>query len=78
MPLAKNRDSEGCLKATSDVVEWFGGMGTTTDYEVQQAFRTARQAVIAEGTRSAQKIVIALQLLGSEFTAWKRWDEASK
>jgi acyl-CoA dehydrogenase len=69
---AKLVASEGCMKAISDAVEWFGGMGTTTDYEVQQAFRMARQQAIAEGTRNTQKIVIALQLLGSEFTAWRK------
>jgi acyl-CoA dehydrogenase len=75
---AKLVASETCMKAISDVVEWFGGMGTTTDYDVQQAFRATRQAVVAEGTRNAQKIVIALQLLGSDFSAWKKWDEAGK
>jgi acyl-CoA dehydrogenase len=75
---AKLVASETCMKAISDVVEWYGGMGTTIDYDVQQCFRTTRQAIIAEGTRNAQKIVIALRLLGSEFTAWKKWDEASK
>jgi len=75
---AKLVASENCMKAISDVVEWFGGMGTTTDYDVQQAFRTTRQAVVAEGTRNAQKIVIALQLLGSEFAAWRKWEEAGK
>jgi acyl-CoA dehydrogenase len=75
---AKLVASETCMKAISDVVEWFGGMGTTTDYDVQQAFRTTRQAVVAEGTRNAQKIVIALQLLGSDFAAWRKWDEAGK
>ncbi len=74
---AKLVASENCMKAISDVMEWFGGIGTTTDYEIQQAFRTTRQAVIAEGTRNAQKIVIALQLLGSDFAAWRKWDEAS-
>jgi acyl-CoA dehydrogenase len=75
---AKLVASETCMKAISDVVEWFGGMGTTTDYDVQQAFRATRQAVVAEGTRNAQKIVIAMQLLGSDFSAWKKWDEAGK
>ena len=70
---AKLVASENCIKAISDVVEWFGGIGTTTDYELQQAFRAARQQAIAEGTRSAQKIVVALQLLGSEFTSWRDW-----
>jgi len=75
---AKLVASENCMKAISDVVEWFGGMGTTTDYDVQQAFRTTRQAIVAEGTRNAQKTVIALQLLGSDFAAWRKWDEAGK
>ena len=75
---AKLVASEVCMKAISDIVEWFGGMGTTTDYDVQQAFRTTRQAIVAEGTRNAQKIVIALQLLGSDFAAWRKWEEAGK
>jgi acyl-CoA dehydrogenase len=75
---AKLVASETCMKAISDVVEWYGGMGTTTDYDVQQAYRTTRQLVVAEGTRNAQKIVIALQLLGSEFAAWRKWEEAGK
>jgi len=75
---AKLVASEGCMKAISDVLEWFGGMGTTVDYDVQQAYRATRQAVVAEGTRNAQKIVIALQLLGSEFAAWRKWEEAGK
>jgi acyl-CoA dehydrogenase len=71
---AKLVASENCMKAISDAVEWFGGIGTTTDYDLQQAFRMARQQTIAEGTRSAQKIVVALQLLSSEFTSWRKWE----
>jgi alkylation response protein AidB-like acyl-CoA dehydrogenase len=59
------------MKAISDVLEWFGGLGTTTEFEIQQGFKTVRQAIIAEGTRNAQKIVIAMQLLGREFTPWR-------
>lgn len=71
---AKLVASEHCVKAVSDVLEWYGGLGTTTEYDVQQVFRIVRQAVIAEGTRSAQKIVIALQLLGREFVPWEKWE----
>jgi acyl-CoA dehydrogenase len=71
---AKLVASEHCVKAVSDVLEWYGGLGTTTEYDVQQVFRIVRQAVIAEGTRSAQKIVIALQLLGREFAPWEKWE----
>jgi acyl-CoA dehydrogenase len=71
---AKLVASEHCVKAVSDVLEWYGGLGTTTEYDVQQVFRVVRQAVIAEGTRSAQKIVIALQLLGREFVPWEKWE----
>jgi len=69
---AKLVASEHCVKAVSDVLEWFGGLGTTTDYDIQHAFKTVRQAVIAEGTKNAQKIVIAMQLLGREFIALER------
>jgi acyl-CoA dehydrogenase len=67
--IAKLAASEHCVKAVSDVLEWYGGLGTTTEYDVQHVFRIVRQAVIAEGTKNAQKIVIAMQLLGREFSA---------
>ena len=66
--IAKLTASEHCVKAVSDVLEWYGGLGTTTEYDVQHVFRIVRQAVIAEGTKNAQKIVIAMQLLGREFS----------
>jgi len=72
---AKLVASESCTKAISDALEWLGGAGTTADYDLQQALRMARQQAIAEGTRNAQKIVISLQLLGSEYTAWRKWEE---
>ena len=66
--VAKLTASEHCVKAVSDVLEWYGGLGTTTEYDIQQVFRFCRQFVIAEGTRHAQKIVIAMQLLGREYS----------
>jgi acyl-CoA dehydrogenase len=67
---AKLVASEVCVKAVSDVLEWYGGLGTTTEYEIQSVFRVIRQTVIAEGTKNAQKAVIAMQLLGKGFSAW--------
>jgi len=67
--VAKLTASEHCVKAVSDVLEWYGGLGTTTEYDIQHTFRLVRQAVIAEGTKNAQKIVLAMQLLGREFSA---------
>jgi acyl-CoA dehydrogenase len=67
---AKLVASELCVEAVSDVLEWYGGLGTTTEYDIQNIFRVVRQAVIAEGTKNAQKAVIAMQLLGREFSAW--------
>jgi acyl-CoA dehydrogenase len=66
--IAKLAASEHCVKAVSDVLEWYGGLGTTTEYDVQHIFRIVRQAVIAEGTKNAQKIVITRQLLGKEYS----------
>jgi len=68
---AKLVASELCGKVVSDVLEWYGGLGTTTEYDIQQVYRTVRQAVIAEGTKNAQKVVIAMQLLGRDFASWK-------
>ena len=66
--IAKLAASEHCVKAVSDVLEWYGGLGTTTEYDIQHIFRIVRQAVIAEGTRNAQKIVITRQLLGKDYS----------
>jgi len=66
--IAKLAASEHCVKAVSDVLEWYGGLGTTTEYDIQHVFRIVRQAVIAEGTKNAQKLVIAMQLLGREYS----------
>jgi len=66
--IAKLAASEHCVKAVSDVLEWYGGLGTTTEHDVQHVFRIVRQAVIAEGTKNAQKIVITRQLLGKEYS----------
>ena len=66
--------TDDCLKAVSDVLEWYGGIGTTAEYPIQRTFNLVRQLGIAEGTRHAQKIVVALGLLGSEFAAWRKWE----
>ena len=66
--VAKLTASEHCVKAVSDILEWYGGFGTTTEYDIQHVFRIVRQAVIAEGTKNAQKLVIAMQLLGREYS----------
>jgi acyl-CoA dehydrogenase len=66
--IAKLAASEHCVKAVSDVLEWYGGLGTTTEYDIQHVFRIVRQAVIAEGTKNAQKLVIAMALLGREYS----------
>jgi acyl-CoA dehydrogenase len=66
--IAKLAASEHCVKAVSDVLEWYGGFGTTTEYDIQHIFRIVRQAVIAEGTKNAQKLVIAMSLLGREYS----------
>jgi acyl-CoA dehydrogenase len=71
---AKLVASEQCVNTISDILEWYGGLGTTTAYDIQHVFRIVRQAVIAEGTKNAQKLVIALQLLGREFAAWEKWE----
>jgi acyl-CoA dehydrogenase len=72
--MAKLIASDDCMKAVSDVLEWFGGIGTTTEYPIARAFSSLRQVPIAEGTRHAQKLVVALSLLGTEFAPWRKWE----
>ncbi len=71
--LVRTIATDDCMKALSDVLEWYGGIGTTAEYSVYRAFNTVRQAGIAEGTRHAQRITVALSLLGGEFAAWRKW-----
>ncbi len=66
--------TDDCMKALSDVLEWYGGIGTTTEYPIGRAYSAVRQAGIAEGTRHAQRITVALSLLGTEFAAWRKWE----
>ena len=72
--MAKLLASDDCMRTVSDVLEWFGGIGTTTEYPIARAFSSLRQAPIAEGTRHAQKLVVALSLLGMEFAPWRKWE----
>ncbi len=50
-------------KATSQVIEIFGGYGYTKDYPVEKYFRDAKIGKIYEGTSNMQLATIALLLL---------------
>ena len=61
--MAKYFSSEVAEKATSQVIEIFGGYGYTKDYPVEKYFRDAKIGKIYEGTSNMQLATIAKLLL---------------
>ncbi len=61
--MAKYFSSVVAEKATSQVIEIFGGYGYTKDYPVEKYFRDAKIGKIYEGTSNMQLATIAKLLL---------------
>jgi len=62
--MAKLFASETAMRATTKVIQIFGGYGYTKDYPVERYFRDAKLTEIGEGTSEIQRLVIARHLLG--------------
>jgi len=57
--------------AVNDAVQWFGAFGYTTECPLDLALRGVRSYYWAEGALEIQKIIIARELLGKEFVAYR-------
>jgi alkylation response protein AidB-like acyl-CoA dehydrogenase len=61
--MAKLFASEACLEITRDAIRIHGGLGYSTEVDVERYFRDAPLMVVGEGTNEIQRNVIVRQLI---------------
>jgi alkylation response protein AidB-like acyl-CoA dehydrogenase len=61
--MAKLFASETAMQVTIDAIRVHGGMGYSTEFDVERYFRDAPLMIVGEGTNEIQKNVIARQLV---------------
>lgn len=59
------------FEAINDAIQWFGAYGYTTDCPLELALKGVRSYFWAEGTLEIMKIIVARELLGKEYTAYR-------
>jgi acyl-CoA dehydrogenase len=59
------------FEAINDVMQWQGAFGYTKDCQEEKALRAVRSFYLAEGSREIMKLIVARELLGREFLAYK-------
>lgn len=65
--MAKLQTSELAMQATTKAIQILGGVGCTTDYPVERYFRDAKICEIGEGTSEIQRLVIAREILKTNY-----------
>ncbi len=69
--LAKSVAPLWAFDAINDVMQWQGAFGYTKECEDQKAWRGVRSFTLAEGSSEIMKLIIARELLGKEFLAYR-------
>ncbi len=69
--MAKSVASIWAFEAINDVMQWQGAFGYTKECEDQKAWRGVRSFTLAEGSTEIMKLIIARELLGKEFLAYR-------
>lgn len=59
------------FEAINDVMQWQGAFGYTRDCPDQRALRAVRSFTLAEGSKEIMKLIVARELLGKEFIAYR-------
>jgi acyl-CoA dehydrogenase len=59
------------FEAINDALQWFGAFGYTTGCDLQLALKGVRSYYWAEGAREIMAIIVARELLGKEFVAYR-------
>jgi acyl-CoA dehydrogenase len=57
--------------AINDVMQWQGAFGYTKECQDQKAWRGVRSFTLAEGSSEIMKLIIARELLGKDFLAYR-------
>jgi acyl-CoA dehydrogenase len=55
----------------NDVLQWFGAFGYTLDCPIEMGLRGVRSYMLAEGTTEIMKMIVARELLGKDFIAYR-------
>ncbi len=69
--MAKSVAPIWAFDAINDVMQWQGAFGYTKECEDQKAWRAVRSFTLAEGSSEIMKLIIARELLGKEFLAYR-------
>ncbi len=59
------------FEAINDAIQWYGAYGYTTDCNLELALKGVRSYYWAEGTLEIMKIIVARELLGKDFVAYR-------
>ena len=59
------------FEAINDALQWFGAFGYTTECPLDMALKGVRSYFWAEGTMEIMKIIVARELLGKDFVAYR-------
>ncbi len=71
MAMAKSVASKWSFDAINDVMQWQGAFGYTKECPDQKALRAVRSFSLAEGSAEIMKLIVARELLGKEFLAYR-------
>jgi alkylation response protein AidB-like acyl-CoA dehydrogenase len=66
--MAKCFASDTAMKVATDAVQIHGGYGYTREFEIERHLRDVKLCEIGEGTSQVQRMVIAKQLLGANYS----------
>ena len=69
--MAKMFASDWACDAINDVMQWQGAFGYSRECADQAAWRAVRSFALAEGTKEIMKMIVARELLGKDFIAYK-------
>jgi acyl-CoA dehydrogenase len=68
---AKMLAPQWAFETINDVLQWYGAYGYTTECPIEAGLRGARSYMWAEGSTEIMKIIVARELLGKEFIAYR-------
>ena len=68
---AKLLAAPSAFEAINDAIQWFGAYGYTTDCELELALKGVRSYFWAEGSLEIMKLIVARELLGRDFLAYR-------
>jgi len=69
--MAKSVAPIWAVDAISDVMQWQGAFGYTKECQDQKAWRAVRSFTLAEGSSEIMRLIIARELLGKDFLAYR-------